>query len=253
MNSAEGIDHIYRDGRHYDHLFVGANPDLAFWAGQAEKHGDPVLELACGTGRVTIALARQGFKMTGLDNSAAMLNEARRKSAAANVAVEWIEGDMRDFNLGKTFSLIILPANALCHLLSLDDFEACLASAKKHLVRGGRFVVDVFVPKMELLVDKPGERFPVSEYEDPDGRGRIVVTESYVYEPDTQIKRITTHHAIRGEEETEGELNMRMYFPQELDALVKYNGFVIDDKYGDYDQAAFDAQSEKQLVVCAVR
>ena len=78
------------------------------------------------------------------------------------------------------------------------------------------------------------------------------MTESYVYEPDTQIKRITTHHTRRGEQETEGELNMRMYFPQELDALVKYNGFVIDAKYGDYDQAAFDAQSEKQLVVCAV-
>lgn len=252
MSRERGIDHIYRDGRHFDQLFAGANQDLVFWIGQAQQHGDPILELACGTGRVTIALARQGFKMTGLDNSEAMLNEARRKSAAANVEVEWIEADMRGFDLAKTFSLIMLPANTLCHLLSLDDFEACLASVKKHLAGGGKFVVDVFVPKMELLVDKPGERFPFSEYDDPDGRGRIVVTESYVYEPDTQIKRITTHHAIRGEE-TEGELNMRMYFPQELDALIKCNGFVIDDKYGDYDQTTFDTQSEKQLVVCAVR
>ena len=253
MSRTRGIDHIYRDGRHFDQLFAGANQDLAFWVGQAQQHGDPVLELACGTGRVTIALARQGFKMIRLDNSEAMLNEARRKSAAANVEVEWIEADMRDFDLAKTFSLVILPFNALCHLVSLDDFEACLACVKKHLACGGKFVVDVFVPKMELLVDKPGERFPFSEYDDPDGRGRVVVTESYVYEPNTQIKRITTHHAIPGEEETEGELNMRMYFPQELDALIKYNGFVIDDKYGDYDQTTFDSQSEKQLVVCTVR
>ena len=253
MSRARGIDHIYRDGRHFDQLFAGANQDLAFWIGQAEQHGDPILELACGTGRVTVPLARQGFKMTGLDNSEAMLNEARRKSSAANVEIEWIEADMCDFDLAKTFSLIILPNNTLCHLLSLDDFEACLASVKKHLARGGKFVVDVFVPKVELLVEVPGERFPFSEYDDPDGRGRIVVTESYVYEPDTQIKRITIHHAIRGEEEIEGELNMRMYFPQELDALVKYNGFVIDDKYGDYDHTAFGTQSEKQLMVCAVR
>jgi hypothetical protein len=102
-------------------------------------------------------------------------------------------------------------------------------------------------------VDKPGERFPFSEYDDPGGRGRIVVTESYVYEPHTQIKRVTTYHRIPGKEETEGEINMRMYFPQELDALIKYNGFVIDNKYGDYDQATFDTQSEKQLVVCAAR
>ena len=253
MSRTRGIDHIYRDGRHFDQLFPRANRDLPFWIGQAQQHGAPVLELACGTGRVTVPLARQGFKMTGLDNSEAMLDEARRKSATAKVEVEWIQADMRDFDLAKTFSLIILPNNTLCHLLSLDDFEACLASVKKHLARGGKFVVDVFVPKMELLVDKPGERFPFSEYDDPDSRGRVVVTESYVYEPDTQIKRITTYHAISGEEEIEGELNMRMYFPQELDALVKYNGFAIDDKYGDYDQTAFDTQSEKQLVVCSVR
>jgi len=253
MSETTGIDHIYRDGRHYDQLFAGADQDLAFWISQAQQHGDPILELACGTGRVAIALARQGFEMTGLDNSKAMLNEAISKSAAADVQVEWIEADVRDFDLAKAFSLIIFPANALCHLLSLDDFEACLASVKKHLARGGKFVVDVFVPKMDLLVDKPGQRFPFSEYDDPDGRGRIVVTESYVYEPDTQIKRITTYHALQGEKEAEGELNMRMYFPQELDALIKYNGFVIEDKYGGYDKTEFGTQSEKQLVVCEAK
>jgi ubiquinone/menaquinone biosynthesis C-methylase UbiE len=148
MNKAGRIDHIYQDGRRYDQLFAGSNQDLAFWFDQARQHRDPVLELACGTGRVTIALAKQNFKMTGLDNSEAMLNEAKRKSAAANVEIEWIEGDMRDFDLGKTFSLIILPANALCHLLSLEDFEACLACVKKHLDSGGKFLIDVFVPKM---------------------------------------------------------------------------------------------------------
>ena len=247
------IDHIYRDGRHYDRLFPGANQDLAFWISQAKKHGDPILELACGTGRVTIALAKEGFKVAGIDNSEAMLNEAKRKSPEEGVEVEWVKADMRDFDLGKAFSLIILPFNALCHLLDLNGFEACLASVRRHLTYGGRFVIDVFVPKMELLVDKPGERSSFSEYDDPDGRGRIVVTESYIYEPDTQIKRIKTFRSIPGkDEEVEGELNMRMYFPQELDALIKYNGFVIDGKFGDYAQTAFDSKAGKQLVVCSV-
>ena len=247
------IDHIYRDGRHYDRLFTGGNEDLAFWVGQAKKYGDPVLELACGTGRVTINLAKEGFNVTGIDNSEGMLNEARRKSSEENVEIEWVKADMRDFDLGKAFSLIILPANALCHLLDLSDFEACLASVRRHLTHDGRFVINVFVPKMELLINKPGERFPFSEYDDPDGQGRIVVTESYVYEPDTQIRRIKTFYSIPGKDkEVEGELNMRMYFPQELDALIKYNGFVIDDKFGDYDQAAFNSRAGKQLIVCSV-
>jgi hypothetical protein len=133
----------------------------------------------------------------------------------------------------------------------LNDFESCLASVRKHLAPNGRFVINVFVPKIELLINEPGKRYRFSEYDDPDGRGRIAVTESYVYESDTQIKRIKTYHSIPGEDtEIEGELDMRMYFPQELDALIKYNGFALECKYGSYDQTAFGAESQKQLVVC---
>jgi len=246
------IDHIYRDGQHYDRLFPDAVQDLAFWISQAIKYGDPVLELACGTGRVSIPLAKEGFAVTGIDNSEAMLAEARKKSDAEGLTVEWVAADIRDFDLQRTFPLIILPANALCHLLSLNDFEACLACVRNHLAHDGRFVIDVFVPKMELLINRPGERFPFSEYDAPDGQGRIVVTESYVYEPGTQIKRIKTFHAFPGQDqEVEGELNMRMYFPQELDALTKYNGFAIEKKFGDYDRTPFTAQSEKQIIVCS--
>jgi SAM-dependent methyltransferase len=245
---------IYLDGRHYDRLdrlSDHGSQDLPFWISQAKRYGDPVLELACGTGRVSVPLAQAGFRVTGIDLSEAMLQEARRKSAAAGVQVDWIQADMRALDLGQSFCLIILPANALCHLLDLSDFEACLSGVRRRLSRYGRLVVSVFVPKAELLIDQPGKRFPFAEYDDPDGRGRIVVTESYVYEPGTQIKRITTHHAIPGQDgEIEGELNMRMYYPQELDALLKYNGFVLEYKYGGFDQAPFGAHSEQQIVVC---
>jgi hypothetical protein len=164
-----------------------------------------------------------------------------------------VHGDVRDFSLDRQFSLIIFPANSIGHLLTLADFEACVASVRRHLLPEGRFVIDYFVPKMDLLLDKPDERGPFAEYEDPDGRGKIVVTESYVYEPHTQIKRVTTHHAIPGEpEERQGQLIIRMYFPQELDALLKYNGLTIKAKYGDYERAPFYAQSEKQLLICAL-
>ena len=247
----EKIADIYLDGRHYDQLFLDSSPDFSFWISLAEKYGKSILELACGTGRITIALAKAGFKVTGIDYAAGMLTVAREKSAQAGVEVEWVKGDMRDFNLGQKFSLIFLAANTLCHLLTRDDFEACIAAVRNHLTANGRFVISVFVPKHELLMNKPGERFPFSEYEDPDGRGRIVVTESYEYEADTQIKRIKTHHAIPGEDlEIEGELNLRIYFPQELDALLHYNGLVIENKYGSEDQKEFDKDSETQLIVC---
>lgn len=251
MVTKEKIADIYLNGQHYDQLFASGNEEFSFWISQAYKYGESILELACGTGRVTIALAQAGFNVTGIDNAEGMLKEAKRKSAEAGVEIEWFNADMRDFNLDKAFSLIYLPANTLCHLLDLSDFEACLSAVRKHLTANGRFIIEMFVPKIELLLNKPGERFPFSEYDDPDGRGRIVVTESYEYESDIQIKRIKTYHSIPGEkDEIEGELNMRMYFPQELDALIKYNGFMIENKYGSDELTVFDKESEKQLIVC---
>jgi len=247
----EKIADIYHDGKYFDLLFRNEHTDFSFWISLAEKYGKSILELACGTGRITIALAKAGFKVTGIDYAAGMLTEAHEKSTKADVKVEWVKGDMRDFKIGKKYSLIFLAGNALCHLLTLGDFEDCMSAVRNHLTPNGRFVISVFVPKNELLINKPGERFPFSEYEDPDGKGRIVVTESYEYEADTQIKRIKTHHPIPGEEaEIEGELNLRMYFPQELDALLKYNGFVIENKYGNEDRREFDKDSETQLIVC---
>jgi SAM-dependent methyltransferase len=248
------IYHMYRDGRHYDHMLPSDGQDIVFWLRQARRYGDPILELGCGTGRVSIPLAQEGFQVTGIDVSDAMLHRAKEKSKNVKPSVNLVKSDIRAFALGEPFSLIIIPNNTLGHLLDLGDLEACLSSVKRHLKPGGKFIIDMFVPKMELLLDKPGERCPFTRYDDPDGRGEIVVTESYVYEADSQIKRITTHHAIPGEvEEKEGRLDIRMYFPQELDALLHYNGFNIDAKFGNYDQAPFSSKAEKQLIICSIR
>ena len=245
-------EQVYRDGRHYDRLFPNQESDLPFLLAQAQRaqQGDTMLELACGTGRIAIPLAKAGLKVTGIDLSVGMLDAARRKAAVESAPVTWLEADMRNFDLGATFSTIILAANALCHLLTIADFEACTACVRKHLAPGGQFIVDVFVPNCVILTRDPAGRFVMSEYDDPDGKGRIVVTERNLYEADTQINRITTYHAWPTGEQVVGELNMRMYFPQELDALLKYNGLPVGQKFGDYEGTPFGHGAMKQLIVC---
>ena len=73
------------DGKHYDQMHRNADWDFSFWSEQARKYGDPVLEMACGTGRVANNLALEGFRVTGIDNSDTMLSEARRKSASQGI------------------------------------------------------------------------------------------------------------------------------------------------------------------------
>src|SRR5262249_27718354 len=144
--------------------------------------------------------------------------------------------------------------NTLCHLLTIADFEASMACVRRHLRPQGRFVVEVFVPDLRMLLQPPGERRLFSAYEDPDGRGRVVIWETSVYHPATQIKHNTLHYEWPDQVAEEvGSLPMRMYFPQELDALFRYNGFDIEAKYGGLDRRPFEASSSMQIFVLCLK
>ena len=106
---------------------------------------------------------------------------------------------------------------------------------------------------MDLLVGNPDKPFPVSEYPDPGGKGTVKISETYTYDAASQIKRVQWHSNVAGSPDViKDELNVRIYFPQELDALLTLSGFRIEAKYGDYDGSGFSAESPKQLIVCRV-
>ncbi len=244
------VEHLYFDGRHYDRLWTFED-DLPFWLEEAEKHGGPVLELACGTARVALALAREGYQVTGVDLSDSMLAEARRKCAEEQLFVDFVQADIRALDLGRLFPLVIFPANALCHLLDLEDLEAFLACVHAHLEQEGRFVIDVFTPRLDILLRDPNTRYPHRDYPEPDGNGTVRVMESNRYDHASQINHIQLYYDLPGrEEELVEDLTMRMYYPQELDALLNYNGFEVEAKYADYDRTAFGPCAGQQLVVC---
>ena len=122
---------------------------------------------------------------------------------------------------------------------------------KRHLTDEGRFIIDIFNPRIDILIRDPLKRYPVTEYPAPDGRGKVVITENNVYDRDTQINRVKWYYHIgdRTEEAIE-ELNMRIFFPQELDLLLYYNGFTLEAKFGNYDETPFISSSPKQIVIC---
>lgn len=242
---------VYRDGRHYDLQSADFVEDIAFYAKQIEAYGQPVLELACGTGRITIPLAEKGIRIAGLDVSEAMLARAREKAGEKGVDIDWIQADCRDFRLNGTFNLIFFPFNSITHLQDRESLEACLSCVKKHLTQEGRFIIDVFNPSLGVLLSDPTERRTVREYDDPDGKGRVIITESNVYDAATQINKIRWHYDIgAGATTFTVKNNMRIYSPQELDGLLHYNGFEIEAKYGNYHQAPFVSTSQKQIIIC---
>ena len=102
---------LIRDGRHYDAL--KAQNDIPFYLAQAQVASGSILEIGCGTGRVTIPLASAGFDIIGLDVSSSMLEEARRKAEDQGLSISWIQADGVTFDLDRRFALIIMPFNTL--------------------------------------------------------------------------------------------------------------------------------------------
>lgn len=245
---------IYRDGRHYDLQHKDFVDDIPFYIAQAEKYGGPVLELACGTGRITVPMAKKGLRITGLDISTSMLVHAAQKSAAEGVVIEWVHADCRDFDLPEHFSLVLFPFNSIAHLHDLEDIESCFACVRRHLKPGGRFILDIFNPKIEILIRNQSERYPAGEYPDPDGQGAVMITENNIYDKASQVNKIKWYYRVGGQaDKVVADLNMRIFYPQELDALLKYNGFEIERKFGDFDESPFVSGSPKQIPVCSVR
>ncbi|MHA1932097.1 MAG: class I SAM-dependent DNA methyltransferase [Promethearchaeota archaeon] len=241
----------YINGQHYDSIVKSRNAYEAvpFYIKQARKYGGPILELACGTGRISIPIAKNGISIVGLDFSVKMLEQAKRNSKENDVEIEWIQADMTNFSLSRKFSVIMMPAAAMNWVLENKSIEKCLTCIKDHLNQDGRFIFSLFNPNLEILQRDPSKKYDIDKYPDPNGKGTVVVTVSNFYDKATQINHVTSYSRINDKEIIK-KLKLRMFFPQELDGLLSYNGFIIDHKYGTFDEEPFNSDSNLQIVIC---
>ncbi len=242
-------EELYENADWYDQLTHDYSIDLPMYHRLAEECGGPILELACGTGRIAASLAAHGHAVTGLDISKAMLEKAGMKAAQASVDVEWIHADIRSFDVKRVFSLIILPFNSICHIHDREGIEGMFRSVLKHMNTASRFVVAMFVPSFDILSREQSERFPVGKVNHFKA-GEGMVYETNVYDPASQINHIKWFYNLPGlPNEIVIQNNMRMYFPQEFQALAHYNGFSVETIWGDYDFSPFTNRSEQQIYV----
>ena len=246
---------LYRDGRHYDALNNDLVADIPFYVDEAGRTAGPVLELACGTGRLTIPIAQSGVEITGLDLSPSMLAHARNKAKQTGVEIAFVEGDCRNFQLGRKFALIFMAFNSMQHLHDHASLTGLFCSVRQHLASGGRFIFDAFNPKIEILARSPEDRRSEREYEDPDRKGTVVLEQTMHYDDVSQVSRIQWYFSRRGPNGEERDfrvehLHMRCFFPQELDLLVRHHGFRIEEKFGNFERNPFASKDPKQVVVC---
>jgi SAM-dependent methyltransferase len=244
----------YRDAQAYDVEEGDYDADYPLTLALARELGGPLLDLACGTGTMAIRMAQQGFQVTGVDIIPEMIEWASQKAQTQGVSIDWVVADARIFHLQKRFSCIYMLGNAFQHFLSRADQEELLARVREHLHQEGCFLFCTRHPSPRNLFEA---RFPEPQkYTTHDGR-QYVLSEQPEYDPITQIQHYTFHeHWLTSEglqEKRKYHGALRYVFPQEMEALLSYNGFQIRSCYGNWQQEPLTATSRSMICVCQKR
>lgn len=233
--------------------------DLPYWRRAAVRAGSPVLDLGAAAGRVSIALARDGAEVWALDGSPHMLAELERRLAGEEPAVRGrvraVRGDLRAFDLGRRFPLVLMPMNTLQVLLEPEEQLACLARCREHLAPGGELIFDVALPDMGEIASSLGLVRQGARHLDAE-RG-VVVQHSAWYEeldpmrqelrftlrtddlaPDGTVRSHLRHHHVH------------LFVPTELNHLLARAGLEPLEVLGDFDGEPMTPASERQIWRC---
>jgi len=239
----------YRDAAEYYDLFI-VNDDIPFYLSMAEKYGSPILELACGTGRVALKLAEAGYEVVGVDATRQMLSVAQAKASNLpyNVRspVSFLKGDITDLDLQQRFSLVIIPSSfGFC--LTTEQQLACLSSARRHLTQDGAFILDLYPGTVQ---DEKGEWS--EDAHTTDGR-HVKRSGVFITDLSNQIQRRTFILEITesdGETWTiETENAVALIDDKEADRLLQLSGFEVLEEYGDWDSGPYSPGMRKRILV----
>jgi SAM-dependent methyltransferase len=253
-----GAHEHYEDAELYDHEYRRRRADVSWYVALARRVlGGPgrILELGCGTGRLTIALARAGHHVVGVDASETMLARLRarleRLPPSVRARVRLVKADLIDVDLGERFPLIVSAFNVLEHLYTRVELAACLARVDAHLAEGGRFAFDVQMPDLVWLTRDPTKRWARTRFTHPRTGQKLWYSTNHDYDPVSQIALIRLFYdPVDGTPGHVVMLSQRKYFPAELEALLAHSGFATVERYGDFAGLPQSGASDSQVLVC---
>jgi SAM-dependent methyltransferase len=244
-------DEIFFDPDIYESQFAYAAQfsDIPFWIRLAQTFGPRVLELACGTGRITLPAF-----VSGVDFSAPMLAVAQERARARSLPISFILGDIRALSFKGQYDFIFLPTGTISHLIARSDVEAFLAGARRALRPKGVLALDVHNPFKTFLKSWPLDPGPEHSSFEHRATGKTVLVETtQAYSADTQILTVKFRYTFPDNVTKDATIVLKLYFSAELQSLLHYNGFEVLSIYGDYTQTAFTSESTKYVVAARKR
>ena len=236
----------------YDAVYADLTHDIDFYVEQARACGGPVLELGCGTGRVSLAIAAEGIDVTGIDISPRMIAAAQAKAERRGLSAHCIfqSGDMADLQIADRFPLVIMPFRSFQSMLTVEEQRMALAGVRERLAPEGRLAFDTFNPDVRQLADENSASTPVHLQDVArSGGGTIVVWGQNGWDAVSQVNDV---RLIIEEVSDEGVVERRLFrdfeqrytFRYEMEHLLELCGFAIEEPAGDFEGGPVTEDSE---------
>lgn len=203
----------------------------------ALAEGGRALELAIGTGRVGIALHQAGLDVVGIELSGAMIGRLREKVGEDEIPV--VQGSMTSTRADGEFSLVYLVFNTIANLYSQDEQVACFRNAAAHLTPGGRFVIELWVPRPQPVGSGHAQVFTAR-----DGYLGVDVL-------DLSTQRGVSHHVHYDADGAArvGFSPFRYVWPGELDLMARLAGMELESRHADWSGSEFTGESTSHVSV----
>ncbi len=244
----------FDDGELYDTLCQGLDHGNDFYLGLARAAKGPVLDIACGTGRVLLPLLQAGIDADGMDLFPPMLDTARRKATALGLSPALHQGDMADFRMPRRYALAMIPFNAFCHMLTTDDQLRCLTCIRRHLLPGGLLAFDGCFPALAWIGAPQDRRELELEVRHPRTGQTLRCYDTRSFDRVAQVQR--SRNEIE-QDEPDGttriihcsEFRVRWTYRAEMELLLRAAGFARYEICGGFDRRPLTQETDLMVVL----
>jgi SAM-dependent methyltransferase len=243
----------------YDSEHAHFSEDLDLYLNFAEAcGGGKILELACGSGRALLPLAREGYQLTGVDTSASMLAIARQRLQEEGLAERCtlVQHDMTTLQLGQKFRLAFIALGSFAHIIARPLQQRALAAVRAHLSPGGTFIVDISNADARYLESMGGQMLHQGTWPREDG-SYLTHFLSPVTAADSHLLELTHFYDQYRQggtiQRTVVNTHLYLFERAEMELLLEQAGFVVKDVYGDYDLSPFRLDSPRMICVAEAK